>query len=1065
MSNMNVLSLPDPPQGFRFYRSREEILRSAELFAYQHMLLRAWEEMHLSGVLTLNGIPTVYIREESKPVTARVAAEAHGQFWNQGIATVLLLRDPEKTRVFSSMTTPADPQTATEAEMEERLVEKIDLATQASWAHRFYYQLGTGNYYAGERESKFDPEHTVDTYLIRNLAAVRDELVAQALPPKVAHAFLGRLLFTCYLCDRGIIELPNYFKGNSWRRLHELLEAFKDPSPAFYDILFPALSREFNGSMFDENLQSERTLIRPGHFNVIRRFLYGDDLAGGHGQRSLGFWAYNFKFIPIETISAIYENFLDNEDGEGKRVAGAFYTPRLLAEMALDLALEGIRPLFTEGRLFLDPACGSGIFLVLLFNRLAGEWRIALQSEPTAQEKAEALLERLDSLRGIDKNSTACRIACFSLYLAFLDQFDPPDVRAYKLHTGKKLPNLLHLKGARKNPEHPIVYEEDFFDIESKWRGQFDLVIGNPPWAGRGTKQIAQQFMDKIPDLLKETGHSCLLLPSKVFLNQTDDFQSRWLHRVTLEKVIQLADYRFILFKEALCPCNIVLFTSQKPDEAKHEIEYVTPKVSCADLRDGVIQVAAKDRKWLPLRFVLAASEQKATSVAWKSHLWGTPRDLKFLDYLFTLPRLGDLAGTAKQMKSGKTRWCKGQGFQPLRTDNTTDKPHPIKWSLSDPFVSPERIVGLFVLPNKLTYKIGSYFADKGYRVGELRRAPDERIYEPPLILLNQGFSTAAFFDYEIRFQDSLQSISGRDSDADYLIFLTVVLRSKIARYMVFHTAANLGTERDKVHMFEVLRLPFFLPDNPAAQPNAESIVKKIIYKVRKLKDEMEISAETLAKKPKRPKIEPLFDEDGAKTEAEETSDWFGIQRENARKLQAELEPLIYDYFGLNDQERALVEDTCEIFDKSDTPGSLEAARKIPTLEPVNADGLKPYAVTLTETLNGWATGNLRISAFGGVDNELGIGLITLSQTRNAQNYDSRNISPLLATALQRLQEQSIEYCGHIVFQRSGLIFEGSRIHLVKPALRGEWTRTAALNDAIELSAHIAEARRQKRKK
>jgi len=54
----------------------------------------------------------------------------------------------------------------------------------------------------------------------------------------------------------------------------------------------------------------------------------------------------------------------------------------------------------------------------------------------------------------------------------------------------------------------------------------------------------------------------------------------------------------------------------------------------------------------------------------------------------------------------------------------------------------------------------------------------------------------------------------------------------------------------------------------------------------------------------------------------------------------------------------------------------------------------------------------------------------------------------------------NIERAGHLAFSRSGLIFDGPRIYLLKPALRGEWTRTAALNDAVELSAHIAGARR-----
>ncbi|MGD0298569.1 MAG: N-6 DNA methylase [Bryobacteraceae bacterium] len=359
--------------------------------------------------------------------------------------------------------------------------------------------------------------------------------------------------------------------------------------------------------MFDDDLEDESSRIQPAHLQVIRRFLSGDEITQGHGQRSLGFWAYDFKFIPVETISAIYENFLEKEDGKGKRDSGAFYTPRFLAETAVDLVLESAPESYSETCRYIDPACGSGIFLVLLFNRLAAEWRAALTGDPSPQARAEALLDRLDRLCGVDKNPTACRIACFSLYLAFLDQFDPPDVRAYKLHTGKRLPNLLHLKG-RRPPEHPVVRQADFFDVAPKWQGQFDIVVGNPPWAGRGTKQVVQQFMDKTPGLLKATGRACLLLPSKVFLNQTDVFQAQWLRRVTLERVIQLADYSFILFKEALCPCSIVVFSAQTPDEASHEIEYVTPKVSRIDLRDGIIAVAPRDRKWIPLRILLKHS-------------------------------------------------------------------------------------------------------------------------------------------------------------------------------------------------------------------------------------------------------------------------------------------------------------------------------------------------------------------------------------------------------------------------------------------------------------------------
>jgi hypothetical protein len=1063
MSAPKLEPLANPPRGYGYYRSRAEIIANESIFAYQHAMLRAWEDLGLSAVLTLDGIPTVYVRDEKRPLASAETAEIHRQFWNQGVATVLLLRDPERVRVFSAMVAPIQPSAVTDAEIAARVVEAVDLATQASWQERFYLQLATGQYYSGDHAAKFNPAETVDSYLIDNLQAVRDELVQLGLEPAMAHAFLGRILFTCYLCDRGIIDLGTYFPHRGWQHLNDLLVETSEGSGAgaLYDTLFPALQREFNSSLFDDDLDGERYSIGLQHLAVVRRFLNGDEVR--KGQRSLGFWAYNFKFIPVETISAIYENFLEKEDSKGKRASGAFYTPRFLAEMTLDLALESVRPL--RGKRYLDPACGSGIFLVLLFNRLVAEWRASLRRRPAPQEQAEALQELLGSLCGVDKNLTACRIACFSLYLAFLDQFDPPDVKSYKLATGKKLPNLLRRNDARRGPDLTVVWESNFFDVALRWKAQFDVVIGNPPWAGRGLNQIAQQFMDVAPSVLTASGQACLILPSKVFLNQTDAFQARWLRRVTLDKVVMLADYSFILFKKALCPCVLARFNAKAPDLERHEIEYVVPKVGRLDLRDGVIPVAPRDHKWIPLRSILSAADQRASGVAWKSRLWGTRRDLKLLDYLFTLPRLGELAGSVAEMERGEKRWCKGQGFQPLRAESKTDQPKPLKWSLKDHFVTPEAIDGLASLPARLTVGLGDYLKSQGYRLDKLHRPRDERIYEPPLVLLNQGFSSAAFFDYPVRFQHSLQSFSGPKHDKDALWFLTAFLRSKLARYFVFHTAANLGTERDKVHFPEVLRLPFFLPDQTKLINSAESIVARVAQKLRRVKGEMEESVATLLERLNGSKLGPLF---GGHDENESVAiaKWLLRQQEKTRKAQLEIEPLIYEYFGLHDEEQALVEDTCNIFDRSDTPGSLEAAKHIPTLQPVTAaSDLAPYADCLTTTLNRWASGPMRVAARGGVDPELGLAMVEVYLTKTKHAFERYALNGELLTALKRLQVASTDQDSScLAYVRDAWVFEGPHLFIVKSALLGQWTRTAALNDAGDVHGEIAEARQQRKR-
>ncbi len=175
---------------------------------------------------------------------------------------------------------------------------------------------------------------------------------------------------------------------------------------------------------------------------------------------------------------------------------------------------------------------------------------------------------------------------------------------------------------------------------------------------------------------------------------------------------------------------------------------------------------------------------------------------------------------------------------------------------------------------------------------------------------------------------------------------------------------------------------------------------------------------------------------------------WLQRQREKSRKVQAGLERLIYDYYGLSEQEIALVEDTCDILDKSDTPGSLDAARSIPTLRPLDGGDLEPYAKMLTDTLNGWASGTLRVSASGGVDSEVGLGLVWLDQTKSADDFKACVISSELIRALQRLEEVSTERSGGLAYRRRPWVFDGTHIYIVKPAAKGEWTRTAALSDA-----------------
>ena len=75
--------------------------------------------------------------------------------------------------------------------------------------------------------------------------------------------------------------------------------------------LFEKLGEDFNGDLFSDDLAAEKELIQDQHIKTLNDFFQGTNVRTGQGSL---FWPYDFEFIPIETISAIYERFLKASD-------------------------------------------------------------------------------------------------------------------------------------------------------------------------------------------------------------------------------------------------------------------------------------------------------------------------------------------------------------------------------------------------------------------------------------------------------------------------------------------------------------------------------------------------------------------------------------------------------------------------------------------------------------------------------------------------------------------------------------------------------------------------------
>lgn len=1042
-----------------YFRSETEVKAEPALLGYAHHILRAFDKevLGITGVLCVDGVPTIYYRRSEEEISWEEANRLQRVFWNQGIANILILAAPDLLRIYSGQAKPvrdgdASPKPPALVEQEARdVADLLELET-------LLHQVNTGHFYH-LHPGHFDEKQAVDHFLLQNLADARDELVSAGFKEEASHSLLGRLIFLCYLTDRGVIDWADYQRevGAGISNIRQLLQKCDaaDGSKRLQR-LFAKLHRTFNGSMFDGD---DRRITRK-QYDILRAFFAVADVKKNQG--TLGFWGYDFRVIPVETISSIYEDFLSKEDAEGKRKKGAFYTPRHLAEMVVDVAITD-DPDWHKRR-YLDCSSGSGIFLVTLFNRLASHWVFA-NERAHYKTRAKALLHILQwQLCGVDVERTACRIASFSLYLAFLDQFAPRDLREFarraKRERFKVLPKLLHYqlnpRSQWKEAHPPTIYHQDFHRFQP---GElFDCVIGNPPWAGRGTGQHAWEFMQEAPRHLVTKGTGCLLLPAKVILNKTDDLQKNWFQTVNVQRVVNLSDFRHILFEHAKCPAVIIRFFNEKPDAPSHIFRYDTPKVTGNDTREGVITIYPRERQRLKLAALLAAIDRNESPKFWKSRLTASPRDLRLLDLLESCPKLESITKHPSEDKDGTARWYKGQGIKP----NGPDKTHVPWWKETRMFLSARsKVIHLGVF-EKDCEKVGKRFHPKVHRKGE------PALFEPPLVIASQGFGKVAFCNFPILFQHAIQSITvasldpeKRVADGNLLLFLTVYLRSRLARYYLFHTAANWGTERDKVHLFELLHLPFPLPGDEQAHTDAAEIVERVATKTNALRQSLESELNQLHAEEEAQKGKLLRSD-----KFEELLEAYTRRRLAAvDALQAELESEVYRYFDLTEEEIALVEDTILITEPSSTPTNREEILQetIPSLGHVGPDELIRFAGMLTGTLNSWTGGGKkRVEATAVCFETKSLVLLTLRQTLHPKPFRLSSITPALERELSRIYAAAIEEHGRFDQPRTILWFDKDKasIHLLKPAALMHWTRAAALNDADEIFARVMQQRR-----
>lgn len=331
------------------HRRTPELYESAESAVgvpHAPAIRAALDDMGLSAVFCVQGVPTVGILVADHYDQAAVV-DLHAELWNQGLASLLLVITDDTIRAFSLARTPLEePGRAFEPRC---LIDALDLTAEVMRIRGLIDGAESGRLWR-DYGTYFPPKERIDQVLLDNLKVSHKLLQADGLSSDAAQALLIQAMFIAYLEDREIAT-PAYFEAVSNNRVRSFSELLATGDVELLRALFRTLREDFNGDLFvapcSFEPQAQPPKILPEHLYVLGRFRSGrEEMASGGQQR---FWGYDFRFIPIELVSAVYDRFLGEREEE-RRAKGAFYTPMFLADTIVSQVWEVLPERVCDGR-------------------------------------------------------------------------------------------------------------------------------------------------------------------------------------------------------------------------------------------------------------------------------------------------------------------------------------------------------------------------------------------------------------------------------------------------------------------------------------------------------------------------------------------------------------------------------------------------------------------------------------------------------------------------------------------------------------------------------------------
>lgn len=249
---------------------------------------------------------------------------------------------------------------------------------------------------------------------------------------------------------------------------------------------------------------------------ILDWFRTGDGELNGLLNRAL--WILNqfdFTHVDRDILGNLYEKYLPSNE---RKKLGEFYTP----VEVIDYILTSAGYTYShdiEANDLLDPACGSGGFLIRATRRLISRYLMKFGKTNKKElrnpkkwkdivgrltpDEAKIILESIQKhIYGLDINPFACRIAEMNMLFQIVDLYQ----KVREKHEDYKLDRFkIYRTDSLEFPRQKQIWDysyqvflEEQEEIDEIKKKKFDFVVGNPPWGGILKREKGTMLAEKL---------------------------------------------------------------------------------------------------------------------------------------------------------------------------------------------------------------------------------------------------------------------------------------------------------------------------------------------------------------------------------------------------------------------------------------------------------------------------------------------------------------------------------------------------------------------------------------